>query len=470
MTTWNCVGIDCGNSSVRIGLGQFDGNAFRITHLAQTPHREILVNGVWHWDILFLFERIKEGLRQAFDLCGRIDSAGISTWGIDHGLLAENGLLLANPLCYRNPFGQQALEELSAGERRALFDATGIQCDKINSVFQIAGYRRRYPGYWRAARDILLIPDLLNFFLTGEKNSEACIASTTQLYDARGGYAAPVFRKFDIDPGLFPPVLRHGETRGRLRQELADELGVNRFETTCVPGHDTAAAVAAIPCAHPNEHPLFISSGTWSLIGVECEKSLINDTVFAAGLANEAGIAGTFTLLKNSAGLFIAQRLKLECDGAGDKQTWDDIIGDIRMDGECGRIDPNAAEFFNPPSMRGAIGRYLEERGWPAPADNAGYFRVVYESLAHSYHQTIRQLEAVTGTAFPAIHIIGGGSKNRLLNQITAQATGKTVLAGPAEATSWGTMAAQLFREGSVKKLDDIRAIAAAGKSEAFPP
>ncbi len=409
-------------------------------------------------------------MRQAYDLCGRIDSAGISTWGIDHGLLGENGLLLANPQCYRNPFGQQALEELSAGERRALFDATGSQCDKINSVFQMAGYRRRYPEYWRAARDILLIPDLLNFFLTGEKNSDACIASTTQLYDVRNEcYAAPVFEKFGIDPGLFPPVLRHGEARGRLRPELADELGINRFDLTCVPGHDTAAAVAAIPCANPDDHPLFISSGTWSLIGVECEKPLTNDAVFAAGLANEAGMTGTTTLLKNSAGLFIAQRLKLECDAGGDKKSWDDIIRDIRLDEECGRVDPNAPEFFNPPSMRDAIARHLEARGCPVPADDAGYFRVVYESLAHSYRETIEQLEAVTGTVFPVIHIIGGGSRNRLLNRVTAQITGKTVLAGPAEATSWGTMAAQLLQGRRVKGLADIRALAAAaGRDERF--
>ncbi len=467
----NCVAIDCGNSSVRIVLGTFDGSSFHTTPVARHEHREILVNGVWHWDILFMFERIKEGLKKAFSLCGRIDSAGIATWGIDHGLVGDNGLLLANPFCYRNVFGQSGLSRLDAAERRFMFDMTGIQCDKINSVFQILGYRERYPAYWQAARKFLLIPDLLNFLLTGEMNSDPTIASTTQLYDVKNHrYAERIFAKFAIDPDLFPPTVAHGEVRGTLLRTLADEIGVKPFPVVSVPSHDTAAAVAAIP-GGGGPGPLFISSGTWSLIGVELARPLLNDAVYAAGLANEAGILGTTTLLRNSAGLYIAQRLKLECDLTRPGLTWNDIVAGIDRRGDCGLIDPNAEEFFNPPSMRDAIAQALQRSGAAVPGDDAGFFRVVYESLGRSYRDAICGLEAVTGTVFPAVNIIGGGSKNRLLNQITADLTGKRVVAGPAEATSLGTLGAQLLYAGAAQDLPDIRRImAASAEAEVFEP
>lgn len=460
----NLIAIDCGNSSVRIVLGRYDGHTCSATLIDQVAHREIFVNGVWHWDILFIFERIKEGLRKAHGLAGKIDSVGISTWGIDHGLFDENGLLLANPFCYRNPFGQTGLSGLSESDRRFMFDATGIQCDKINSVYQMLGYRDVFPSYWKCAKSILLIPDLLNFFLTGEKNTDSSITSTTQLYDVKNDcYADKVFEKFHLDRLLFPEVIPHGRPRGQLREDIAEELGVNRFTVVSVPSHDTAAAVAAIPTTSPNEHPLFISSGTWSLIGVELPKPIVNDHVYASGLANEGGILGTITLLKNSAGLFIAQRLKKECDVIYGVRSWDEIVAEIDgLDGESAIIDPNAEEFFNPLSMRDAITAYIRRTGQKEPKKNADFFRVVYESLARSYRDVIVDLENVCGKRHDVLNIIGGGSKNRLLNQITARVTGKKVVAGPFEATSLGTLGSLLLHEGSASSLADIRRIMAA--------
>ena len=467
--TCNCVAIDCGNSSIRVSLGRFDGRAFATTVIDQAEHHEILVNGVWHWDILFLFSRIKQSLKKAHALCGRIDSAGISTWGIDHGLFDAGGLLLANPFCYRNPFGQEALARLDERERRFLFDATGIQCDKINTIFHMLGYRDKFPAYWGAAKSALLIPDLLNFLLTGERNSDASITSTTQLYDVVGErYATAVFDRFRLDPALFPEVLPHGVERGVLRRDIADELGINAFPVVNVPSHDTAAAVAALPRIDDGRRPLFISSGTWCLIGVELPRPLVNDAVYRAGLANEAGALGTTTLLKNSAGLFIAQRLKRECESAGSARSWDDITAAIdRSRPACGLIDPNDESFFNPPAMREAIAGYLRKRGHRAPEDEAGYFRVVYESLAHSYKLVIDDIERAVGEPLPVLNIIGGGARNGLLNRFAAEATGRRVVAGPAEATSLGIMAMQLFREGSVKTLADVRRVAAASSHTA---
>ncbi len=379
-------------------------------------------------------------------------------------MLEENGLLLANPFCYRNSFGQIGLSMLNKQERRFMFDATGIQCDKINSIFQMLGYRDQYPSYWRSAKDILLIPDLLNYFLTGEKNSDSSIASTTQLYDiAHNCYAGAVLDKFHFDKTLFPEVIPHGQARGTIRQELVEELGINSFPIVSVPAHDTAAAVSAIPTSRPDENPLFISSGTWSLIGVELPAPLINDQVYQSGLANEGGILGTITLLKNSAGLFMAQRLKKECDLQSGVRTWDEIVGEIdRSDKECGIVDPNVEEFFNPISMKNAIAAYIKKTGQKEAKTNADYFRIVYESLAASYQKVIADLETVAGRRYDVLNIIGGGSKNRLLNQITAEVTGKKVVAGPSEATSLGILGAQLLYSGAAANLADIRKILSA--------
>lgn len=469
----NILAIDCGNSSVRVVLGEFDGSSFATTLVSQTAHREIQIAGVWHWDILFIFDQIKQGIKKAHTMCGRIDTAGISTWGIDHGLLGEGQLLTANPLCYRNVFGQEGLAPLTAEERRFMFDKTGILCDKINTVFQILGYRKHYPQYWAGAKRLLLIPDLLNFLLTGEENTDASIASTTQLYDVVDNrYATEVFDKFSIDPGLFPPTVDHGKTRGTLRKEIADELGVNRFDIVSVPAHDTAAAVAAIPVAAGEDMPLFVSSGTWSLVGVELAKPLVNDQVYTANLANEAGILGTATLLKNSAGLFIAQRLKKECDLSSGVKSWDDIVSAIDMGVDNpGIMDPNAEDFFNPASMREAIAAYLAKHGGRKPSSDAEYFRVVYESLAVSYRDVLDSIEAIVGKRYDTLHIIGGGSKNILLNRIAAATLGKTVIAGPVEATSLGVLGSQLLYDGSASGLSDIRRIlSASAESTVYEP
>ncbi|MDR3211334.1 MAG: carbohydrate kinase [Planctomycetota bacterium] len=475
---WNSVAIDCGNSSIRVVVGEYDGEKLRTTLVRQMGHKEIQINGCWFWDILAIFNCIKEGLREAYARVGHIHSAGISTWGIDYGLLGEGELLLANPLCHRNSFGEEGLSALTAEERRELFDQTGIHCDKINTVFQILGYRRRFPVFWRNAKALLLIPDLLNYFLTGEKNTDTSIVSTSQLFDVTAGnYAAGIFKRFDIDPDLLPPLCPHGKVRGTLRPELVAELGINSFPVVSVPGHDTAAAVAAIP-TDSGEKPLFISSGTWSLIGVELPKPMVNAKVFQLGLTNEAGALGTTTLLKNSVGLFIAQRLRQEFGGVSEEyspggktaiEDWNSIVAGIKSVGRpTGIIDPNDPVFFNPPSMREAISTYLRRSGQRQPAREIDYFRVVYDSLALSYRAVVESLTDL-GIATGDLHIIGGGCQNHLLNQITADLTGRRVVVGPVEATSLGVLAMELLHPGIASDLAAVRKVAAtAGTREVY--
>lgn len=442
-------------------LGRFNGEKIVTQLLRQISHREIRLGEFYYWDLLYIYEQIKMGLKQAHEICGRIDSAAISTWGIDYGLLNREGLLLANPLCYRNSLGSEGLAALSAAEQKEMFFATGIQCDKINSVYQFLGYKARFPYLWSSVQTALLMPDLLLYFLTGELGTEATIVSTTQLYDVQSQkYAYDLFDRFGLPRDLLPGLVRHGESRGLLQREIAAALGINRCPFVSVPSHDTAAAVTAVSPGQPQQPFLFISSGTWSLIGTERENPLVNEEVYASGFSNEAGVLDTITLLKNSAGLFIAQRLKAECPQfAGDKD-WGRIIAAIAgIDEELPLIDPNDEAFFNPVSMKEAITGAVRDSGYGKPLDDAKLFRIVYESLAQSYKEAIARIEDITATGYDRIHIIGGGSRNVLLNELTAQYSGKTVIAGPDEATSLGNLGSQLLFEGRAKSLAEVRAV-----------
>lgn len=441
----HCVAFDCGNASIRVVLGRYDENRIECEVVHQVANPEIEFNGSFYWDILKIYQALETGLKKAYQSCGCIDSAGICTWGVDYGLLASGNQLLGNLLNYRNPLGAKAVEQLSEAERLFIFEKSGgIQCDKINSIYHLLGYREAYPEMFAAAREFLLLPDLLVYLFTGAKGTEATITSTTQLYDvARKQYAPEILQKFALEPELFKPVVPHGKIRGYLKKELSEKLGINRFPFVCVPSHDTASAVAAVPA--DQEEFLFISSGTWSLIGTELQEPVIDRKTYQSGFTNEAGAFDTITLLKNSIGLFLAQRLRQEAEDGFSDLLWSEITALAAQAGGGTVIDPNRDQFFNPPDMAEEIRRYALKTGQRVPPDTPSLFRTVYESLALSYYDAVLQIEAITGKDYPEIHIVGGGSQNDFLNQLTADITGKTVIAGPVEATSIGNICAQLI-------------------------
>ncbi len=460
------IAFDCGNSSIRVVAGIFDGSSIRMHLVQQVPNETVEVNGFAYWDILYIFDRLKKGLKKAYQEFGVIDSVGISTWGIDFGLIGPSGQLLGNPLCYRNPLGPEMLGRLSEEQREELFLETGIPEHPMNTIYQLLGVREFFPEILKSARTMLLIPELLAWLFTGTMRGESSIGSTTQMMDMRTKtWSAGVLDRFGIDRSLFPEPLPHGQSYGRLRESIARELGMEPCEFLCVPGHDTASAVVSVPAG--GGEFLFISSGTWSLIGSEVRRPVMDKRVRELGFANEGGVFDTITLLKNSAGMHILQNIKNELEDKAGALGWEDLIGMAeRHAGNVPVFDPNDAAFYNPPKMADAINDYvrrvcsrsggLSDRELAASA---------YTSLACSYRKAVEDLENLTGRLYGAIHIVGGGCRNDFLNRMTAEMTGKEVIAGPDEATSFGNIGIQILGREKNMDLTGIRRVIADSQS-----
>lgn len=450
------VGFDCGNSSVRTVVGSFDGSRITTEVIHQVPNRELRGATYDHWDILSIFHEMLKGMKLACDTYEDIHFFGISTWGIDFGLLGSSGDLLGNPLCYRNPLGAQGLASRTEAESQRMFDDTGILSLPMNSIFQLLGIREHLREYYESADTLLLIPDLLNYLFTGEKNSELSIASTTQTVDMRKrAYSDGIFASTDIRSDLFVPFVPHTQPRGVIKKEIADLYRIPRLTAISVPSHDTAAAVVTVPAR--SENFAFISSGTWSLIGTEVSEPLINDRVREAGFSNEGGVHDTITLLKNSCGMHILQNIKREMEFTGNRSySWDEIVSlsaPVLKNEDVVTYDPNSELLYHPDSMIEAI------KSLTGLTDISHVLASSYRSLAQSYHKAIGDLEAITGTTYDTIHIIGGGSRNDHLNQMTADLTGKRVTSGPEEATSLGVIAVQLMHDHPEITLMDLRSI-----------
>ncbi len=450
------VGFDCGNSSVRTVVGTFDGSHISLEVISQVPNREFKGIKYEHWDILSIFHEMLKGLKLACDTYEEIYSFGISTWGIDFGLLGKSKELLGNPLCYRNILGSEGLASRTKEELWKLFHATGILNLPMNSLYQLLGIRQSLPEYYEEARTLLLIPDLLNYLFTGEMNSEVSIASTTQLLDMRTRtYCDAVFTMTDINKQLFVPLIAHTKPRGRISKEIAELYHIPRLTAISVPSHDTASAVVSVPSQE--EDFAFISSGTWSLIGTEKAEPIINEMVAEAGFSNEGGVFDTVTFLKNSCGMHILHNVKREMEFNGNRHyTWNEIVQLSMPALERGNVpifDVNADLLYHPESMINAIKQLT------GIEDIGELLASAYRSLAVSYKQAIEDLQKITGKTYKSIHIIGGGSRNDHLNQMTADLTGKTVFSGPEEATSLGVIAMQVLHDHSELTLKDMRRI-----------
>ncbi len=455
------VALDCGNSSFRIVLGQYRDGRIETTVISQMPNSMVRIHDYYYWDLLHIFLEFKAALKTAAAKYGKIDSIGICTWGVDFALFDEKGHMLSNPLSYRNRIGEQILEALGDEEKTQLFYDTGILCDKINSLYMLSGMKKLFPQIIKNAERCLMIPDILNYFMTGEMVNEPSELSTTQLMDARTRQISEtVCERFGIDPGLFGPIGKHGEKIGNVRPEILEEIGVDYdIPVICVPSHDTASAAAAIPAAE--ERFGFISCGTWSLIGTEFDEPVCNARVIEANLTNEVGAFGKITLLKNSAGMFIVNQLKEEYDFlCGRKVSWDEISALAEGSNSQAVIDLNDTAFFNPVSMSKAIWQYLVrtnqasgELQWDI------LFRTFYDSLARCYAVTIRDIEEITGKTFEKVYIVGGGAASRVLLKLTAKYVGKPIVVCYGESTSMGNLAVQLKYFQPELELSDIRKI-----------
>ncbi len=457
------VALDCGNSSFRIVAGRYKEGKIHSEVICQKPNNMTKIGEYYYWDLLRIFNEFKAVLKELVSKDERIDSIGVCTWGVDFAFFDKEGHMLSNPLSYRNMIGEEQLSRLDHEEEKQMFYKTGILCDKINSVYMMAGMKEDFPHIISAADRCLMVPDILNYFLTGEMINEPSELSTTQLMSVRDGKIShAVCEKFGIDKNIFCKIGKHGEKIGNVRKDILEEIGADYdIPVVCVPSHDTASAVAAIPALEENFG--FISCGTWSLIGTELKEPICNEEVRNANLTNEAGAFGKITLLKNSAGMFIINQLKKEYDFlCKEKTSWDTISNLAEQCEGNTVIDLNESLFFNPPSMSKAIWNYLIQSGQVSGEMRWDIlFRTFYDSLARVYADTIRDIEKVTGRTFKKVYIAGGGTASKVLLKLSAHYMKKAIVVCYGESTAMGNISAQLKYFNREFTLTDLRQIIA---------
>lgn len=450
------LALDLGAESGRAILGRLDDDVLTLKDVRRFPNVAVRANGALHWDILRLWHEVQMSLEEVTDVA--LASVGLDSWGCDYALLGEHGQLLENPYHYRDTRSEgvpaQVFERVSA-ER--IYGVTGIQFLNFNSLFQLYATKLSTPKLLDAASAFVTIPDLLNYWLTGRLASEYTIATTTQMVDAgRRAWATPLLEALDLPAHLCQPLIEPGSVIGGIRHDVSASLAdIPVVAPAC---HDTGSAFAAVST---EAGAAFLSSGTWSLLGAEVAAPVISARARELNFTNEGGVSGTTRLLKNIAGLWLLQACMHRWAETGQPVSYDALLVAARDDRLAFRsiFDPDHSGFFNPTDMPTAIAAYCRETHQVEPAGQPGFARAILESLALKYRLVLESLEELTGSRYTHIRIVGGGSRNRLLNQFTADATGRTVLAGPVEATALGNIAMQLLATGTVRSLREARAI-----------
>lgn len=467
------LAFDIGATSGRSVLGRISKNKIDIEELTRFPNRIIRVHDRFHWDIFSLYENLKEGLKAAASRNIKISAIGIDTWGVDFAYIGEDGTILGIPRSYRDPYTEGIPEEYfnNVLSRKEVYGLTGIQIMNFNSLFQLYAAKKENSSALKAAKEILFIPDALSYLLTGEKVCEYTILSTSQFLNPETKQVeGKLLEKMGIEPSLVPPVVMPGNIMGYLTESLSRECGLERIPVIAVAGHDTASAVASVPAE--NKNFAYLSSGTWSLMGIEVEEPIINEESFNLNFTNEGGVDGTVRFLKNITGMWLLEQCRKEWDAAGKSLSYPQIVflsGSV--DGFRSFVDPDDACFANPESMTGAIAEFCRKTGQAVPETEADFIRCIFDSLAMKYKYVLGCLQKVAPFPIEKLHVIGGGSNNQLLNQMTANAIGIPVVAGPGEATAIGNIMMQAKGVGIVNSLQEIRDVIKGSMSaEVFYP
>ena len=451
------LAFDFGASSGRAVLARYDGETISLEEIHRFSNDPVSVRGTLYWDVLRLYHEIKQGIGKAVQR-GGFDAVGIDTWGVDFGLLDRNGNLMENPVHYRDLRTQGVPEELyRVIPAQSLYNRTGIQLMRINTIFQLYALKTRRPELLAQAACLLLIPDLFAFWLTGERRAEYTIASTTQLLDpVRGAWSAELIRALGLPEGLFPPLIDAGERYGTLSPALCGELGCKPVPVIAAATHDTASAVVSVPSTAGEF--AYISCGTWSLFGTETAAPVISPLSRRYNFTNEGGFARSNRLLKNIMGLWLIQESRRQYAREGEEVSYADLEREALASAPflC-FIDPDDPAFETPGDLPARIRDYCARTGQPAPRTRGAVMRCIYESLALKYRFTLARLCEITGKMFDALHIVGGGTKDGLLCRMAADACGVRVLAGPAEATAMGNAAVQLLALGEFPDLGAAR-------------
>ncbi len=450
------LAFDLGAESGRAILGRLEAGVLNLRDVHRFANEPVQSNGSLQWDILRLWHEMKKGLELVSDVT--LASVGLDTWGCDYALLGETGNLLENPYHYRDArtagIGDEVFRIVPA-ER--IYGITGIQYLTFNTLFQLYAAKRSTPRLLDAASAFVTIPDLLNYWLTGRLCSEYTIATTTQMIDARARtWATGLLDELGLPAQLFQPLVEPGAVVGGIRDVVSASLADTPVVAPAC--HDTGSAFASV---WTDGGGAFLSSGTWSLLGAEVPSPVISTRARELNFTNEGGVCGTTRLLKNIGGLWLLQACVRRWADAGQQFTYDDLLAAARDDQHSFRslVDPDYSGFFHPPDMPAAIAAYCRQTGQPEPSGQPGYTRSILESLAFKYRAVLDSLEELTGTRFTHLRIVGGGSRNRLLNQFTADATGRPVLAGPVEATALGNIAMQMLATGTVSSLREARQV-----------
>jgi rhamnulokinase len=455
------LAFDLGAESGRAIIGHFDGQNLELEEIHRFRNGPVRLDASLFWDVLRLWSEIKGGLAKAADLYrGSLVSLGLDTWGVDFGLLASDGSLLGNPYHYRDARTNGMLElAFSKVPRSEIYQKTGIQFMQLNSLYQLLSMASTGSTILNAAETFLNMPDLFNFWLTGEKASEFTIASTSQCYDpVVGDWAYGLLERLGIPTKIFGQIIQPGTMLGLMRSSLAEETCNDQIAIVAPACHDTGSAVAAVPA--DNRDYIYLSSGTWSLMGVEVDKPVITPKSLEYNFTNEGGVNGTFRLLKNIMGMWLLQECRRIWARHGRQYSYDELTQMAEAAPAFGpMISPSDDRFLAPGDMPNLIQSYCNETGQEVPQGEGMIVRTIMESLALEYRWVADRLEELTGKRMDAIHVIGGGSRNRLLNQFTADATSRRVVAGPVEATAAGNLLIQALALGHLGSLEECRAI-----------
>ena len=453
------LAFDLGAESGRALLGRLHDQKLSLEEKHRFANPNGRINGHLHWNLLQQWEELKTGLRKTGGV--QLDGIGIDTWGVDFGLIGADGEVLGNPYMYRDSRTDGMMDAVfSIVPRSRVFETTGVQFMQLNSLYQLFALKRSGSPLLGCAQTLLFMPDLFNFLFTGVRKSEFSIATTSQMYDPRRkAWAKSMMEELGLPTNILPEIVPSGTVLGAVTDDVARECGVAAGIPVIAPAcHDTGSAVAAVPAEGSDW--CYISSGTWSLMGVELDQPLINDKALQYNYTNEGGVGGTIRFLKNIMGLWLVQECRRHFAKEGTEHTYAELT---KMAAEVpplqSIVNPDHGPFGAPGEMPVKIARYCRETNQREPASPGEIVRVCLDSLALAYRRTLAGLEDLLGRRIEVIHIVGGGTQNELLTQMTADACNRPVIAGPVEATAIGNILVQAMATGDVKSLADARAI-----------
>ncbi|OUN72078.1 rhamnulokinase family protein [Barnesiella sp. An55] len=462
-----CIAIDLGATSGRVIFANMSQGKLDMEILCRFPNEIKVIEGRYYWDIYSLFDSIKTGLRIAASRGLPVASIGVDTWGVDFVGVRPDGSFASLPRSYRDPYTDGVPEKYFEHiDREEVYRLTGIQFMNFNSLFQLYAVRLEGSLEPESIRRILFMPDAISYLLTGREVCEYTILSTSQLMNPRKRQIeSRLLEPLGLSVEKFAPVVWPGQVIGPLSDRVRTETGLPPLSVIAVAGHDTASAVAAVPAVGRNF--AYLSSGTWSLMGIETDSPVVTDEAYRMNFTNEGGIDGTTRFLKNITGLWLLEQcLKRWKDESGTVYTYPQLVAMAQtVEENDSYVDPDDVAFANPRSMPEAVADYCRAHGMNIPQTHAEYVRCILESLALKYRYVLSRLQQIAPFRIECVHVIGGGSQNELLNRFTAAATGVPVVAGPAEATALGNVLVQLRALGVVSDRDSMRRLSAASVS-----